>query len=116
MDDDEYKGVFLFKDRDKLCYHIIAPVNTGLTGGTSNAPFTSHVINVDLSSLADFEGEPEQVGVGVGLEPIEYIRFCYGDCSYDIVSSDKVIYKGKLQELTKLEAMTFQMNKYLILK
>ena len=77
MNDDEYKGVFLYKDRDKLCYHISAPVITGLTGGTENAPFTSHVINVDLSSLTDFEEEPEQVGVGVGLEPIEYILFFF---------------------------------------
>jgi hypothetical protein len=101
MNDDEYKGMFWYKDRDKLCYQISAPVITGLTGGTENAPFTSHVINVNLSSLTDFEEEPEQVGVGVGLEPIEYIRFCYGNCSFNSVSSDKVIYKGKLQELTK---------------
>ena len=90
----------MYKDENKLGYHISAPVITGLTGGTENAPFTSHVINVDLSSLTDFEEEPEQVGVGVGLEPIEYIRFCYGDCSYNSVSSDKVIYKGKLKDLT----------------
>ena len=101
MDDDEYKGVFVYKDEKKLGYHISAPVITGLTGGTENAPFTSHVINVNLSSLTDFEEEPEQVGVGVGLEPIEYIRFCYGDCSFNSVSSDKVIYKGKLKDLTK---------------
>ncbi len=49
-----------------------------------------------MSSLTDFEEEPEQVGVGVGLEPIEYIRFCYGDCSYNSVSSEKVMNKGKL--------------------
>jgi hypothetical protein len=101
MDDDEYKGVYVYKDENKLGYHISAPIVTGLTGGTENDPFTSHVINVNLSSLTDFEEEPEQVGVGVGLEPIEYIRFCYGDCSYDSVSSDEVIYKGKLIDLKK---------------
>jgi hypothetical protein len=101
MNDDEYKGMFWYKDRDKLCYQISAPVITGLTGGTENAPFTSHVINVNLSSLTDFEEEPEQVGVGVGLKSIEYIRFCYGDCSYDSVSSDEVLYKGKLIDLKK---------------
>jgi hypothetical protein len=67
MDDDEYKGVSVYKVDNKLGYHISAPEITGLTGGTENAPFTSHVINVDLSSLTDFEEEPEQVGVVLDL-------------------------------------------------
>jgi hypothetical protein len=54
-----------------------------------------------LSSLTNFEVEPEQVGIGVGLESIEYIRFCYGDCSYNSVSSDTVIYKRKIIDLKK---------------
>ncbi len=58
----------VYKDENKLGYHISAPIVTGPTGGTENAPFTSHVINVNLSSLTDFEEEPEQVGVGVGLD------------------------------------------------
>ena len=101
MDDNEYKGVDLRKVVDKLCYHISAPIVTGLTGGTENDPFVSHVINVDLSGFTDFDEEPDQIGVGVGLEPTEYIRFCYGDCSYASVSSDEVIYKKKLVDLKK---------------
>ena len=103
MNDNEYKGVCLYKDANKLGYHISAPIVTGLTGGTANSPFTSHVINVDFSGLTDFEEEPEQVGVGVGLASIDYIRFLYGDCSYASISSGDVVYKGKLENIDVID-------------
>jgi hypothetical protein len=41
-----------------------------------------------LSSLTDFEEETEQESVGAGPESIDCIRFCYGKCSYESVSSE----------------------------
>jgi hypothetical protein len=87
MNDDTYESVF--------CIKIM------LVWQQVNELFTSHVIYVHLLSLTGFEEEPEQVGVGVGLEPIHYIRFCYGDYSCDSLSSEDVMYKEKIKDLTK---------------
>ena len=86
LDTDTYKGISVAKELNKVSYHISSPIVTGLTGGTSQAPFVSHVININFGSLAS--DEDEQLGaVPLGSETQDYYRFCFGDCSFDNFSN-----------------------------
>jgi hypothetical protein len=93
FDADSYKGITLYKDAELVSYHISSPIVTGLTGGTKLSPFVSHIINIDFSGMT--EEETELGVVPTRFEPPDYVRFCFGESSYNNLSSD-VIEKQKL--------------------
>ncbi len=84
------KGITLIKNPEIAAYHVSAPIVTDLTGGTLQAPFVSHIINLDFSGMAAEEEEAEFGAVPTKFEAPDYVRFCFGESSYNNLSSDVI--------------------------
>jgi hypothetical protein len=58
------------------------------TGGTLQSPFVSHIININFSGMTAEETELE--AVPTRFKPPDYVRFCFGESSYNNLSSDAI--------------------------
>lgn len=96
FDTDTYKGVTFYKNDEIVSYHVSSPIVTGLTGGTGQSPFLSHIININFSGMTE---EETQIGVvPTRFEAPDYVKFCFGESSYNQLSSSKFD-KEKLDNL-----------------
>jgi hypothetical protein len=102
FDTDTFKGVTLAKDPEIVSYHVSAPIVTGLTYGTLQSPFVSHIININFSGMTT--EETELGAVPTRFEPPDYVRFCFGESSYNNLSSD-VIEKKKLDTFNPTDSL-----------
>ena len=82
--DTDYYGVVLQKRGKRPRYHVSAPIVTGLSGATNEAQRLSHLVECDLSTLAEVDEE----GLTGFKSPGHYVKFYFGDVQYDDLGTD----------------------------